>query len=858
MGDDVIKDFEEDDDPNSAVGDFVGDSAGRIPSVLVTWIILFLAFLQTSFHLSDTITGIMLHFFSVLFNVLGRFCHVCAGVVQRLPKSYYQMKKHFGLQQKPYRRYVVCRKCHNVNFFHDCVDKVGPRQRSKLCTYRAYPSHPHHRMRMNCGTLLLKSVELSSGKHLLYPFMTYCYLSLEYSLQLLLLRPSFYKECEEWRLRSVEQGILCDVFDGQIWKDFHDFLSQSFNYALMINVDWFQPFKHTPYSVGVIYVTVMNLPRHLRYNRQNVILVGIIPGPHEPSHDINTFLRPMVDELLTFWNGIQLNVHGFSSKKLIRCALLCAACDTPAGRKTCGFLGHSAHYGCSRCLKTFTGSVGSMDYSGFDRTSWPERTLESHRAAVAQIQSCLTKTQREKCESQTGYRYTELLRLPYFNPCRMLIVDPMHNLFLGTAKHILKSVWLDRAMLTALDFTVIQRRVNSMVTPTDIGRIPLKIQSGFSSFTADQFKNWVIYYSVVTLTDTLAGDDLECWRHFVLACRILCSKYLTAVDVQLADALLLQFCKRMERMYGKGIVTPNMHMHCHLCECVKDYGPLHGFWLFSFERFNGMLGQQPSNNRSIEVQLMDRFVRETVLSSIVTPEEFKDEFCSVFSSGPQITGTVSDTMSNWILPPSLLTHYHITNLLVNWTIESSDMHVVLPSHCSKAVFNNTQVEDLKILYSNMYSVSPCTLEISSAFLKYKSIVMRGKHLGSARTMSSVSSIVMASWTPCLFTIGSSSRQLTAACQHEDRPTRINYFAKHSVLVDGTQKTHLLFSASWFKRHPNKNSLGKPVTLWEYDLFEAGNCSVIPVRLIRSRTVTLVESIDTYGGSVMLVCPCIDF
>ena len=101
MGDDVIKDFEEDDDPNSEVGHLAGDSAGKILSILVTWIISFLAFLQTTFHLSDTITGIMLHFFNVLFNVLGQFCHVCAGVVQRLPKSYYQMKNISDFNRNP-------------------------------------------------------------------------------------------------------------------------------------------------------------------------------------------------------------------------------------------------------------------------------------------------------------------------------------------------------------------------------------------------------------------------------------------------------------------------------------------------------------------------------------------------------------------------------------------------------------------------------------------------------------------------------------------------------------------------------------------------------------------------------------
>src|SRR6266496_122623 len=40
-------------------------------------------------------------------------------------------------------------------------------------------------------------------------------------------------------------------------------------------------------------------------------------------------------------------------------------------------------------------------------------------------------------------RWSEMLRLPYFNPIRHLIVDPMHCLFLGIAKWIVKKV-MDR------------------------------------------------------------------------------------------------------------------------------------------------------------------------------------------------------------------------------------------------------------------------------------------------------------------------------------------------------------------------------------------------------------------------------
>lgn len=40
-------------------------------------------------------------------------------------------------------------------------------------------------------------------------------------------------------------------------------------------------------------------------------------------------------------------------------------------------------------------------------------------------------------ESKAGHRNTVLLRLPYFNPSRMLVIDVMHNIVLGTGKHVI-------------------------------------------------------------------------------------------------------------------------------------------------------------------------------------------------------------------------------------------------------------------------------------------------------------------------------------------------------------------------------------------------------------------------------------
>ena len=95
------------------------------------------------------------------------------------------------------------------------------------------------------------------------------------------------------------------------------FLSDQFNLAFMINIDWFQPFKHIQHSVGVIYLSILNLPRNIWNKAKNIILVGIIPGPNEFSYDINCFIEPLIKELNIFWIGKEMKVHGKTLKLLV-------------------------------------------------------------------------------------------------------------------------------------------------------------------------------------------------------------------------------------------------------------------------------------------------------------------------------------------------------------------------------------------------------------------------------------------------------------------------------------------------------------------------------------------------------------
>ena len=74
-----------------------------------------------------------------------------------------------------------------------------------------------------------------------------------------------------------------------------------------------------------------------------------------------------------------------------------------------------------------------------------------------------------------------------------------------------------------------------------------------------------------------------------------------------------------------------MHLHCHLKECVIDCGPVHAFWFFSFERFNGILGTMQVNGRSVEIQLMRKLIAWRFVWDVKFPNEFQEHFLPFFA-----------------------------------------------------------------------------------------------------------------------------------------------------------------------------------------------------------------------------------
>lgn len=758
-----------------------------------------------------------------------------------------------SITKNDFQTFVVCPLCHSIYDYNQCFEIKFGHKESKLCNHVSYPNHPQRAHRKSCGATLLKKVRKKGGYDL-EPFMIYCYKSLRYSIERLVQRKGFIDSCEKWRNRQVPDDYSCDIFDGDIWRSFSSqekeyFLSNPHCYLSILNVDWFQPFEQGVYSVGAIYLTIQNLPRDERNRPENIMLIGILPGPREPKKTINSFLTPLVLELKEAWtNGFTVliqNVH-----ICIKLALSCVTCDIPAAKKVCGFLSHHSKHGCNKCLKQFNVNfTEGTDFSGFNREDWIPRTLQQHCSDIEAIQREVTKGGQKSKESESGIRYSVLMDLPYFDPCTFLaIVDTMHNLFLGTGKHVF-TTWVETGTVTHHNLSVIEQRVKQFNIPADVGRLPSNMKSCYNGFTANQWKNWITIYSLVILKDLLPNEHFHCWQLFVRSCIILCSYCPRRCDFTTADILLLQFCRQFEALYGSTRCTFNMHLHLHLKKIYLDFGPPHATWCYAFERFNGMLGSYFTNKKAIEPQIMRRFCQHQQI--VLSTEKYNEADFPTF----QFYGKESKAKS--VGNSLYLLHYATRSLseITSFSVTNCDLDSISPlSPAYEEIMSLHELCALELIYKQLYP-SQTIQNLSATFFKFGRLLFTGDLIGSDMPgpNSHTSSVIMAYWP----SRGSSLNHIDYS---RKQVGIVQYFLRHDIWLisdnNHVKQEHIFAYVKWKELHEHYDWYGVSATVCNNSFEVSGACCFLPIQRIFCRCAYTLMPIkfSDLVETVFIACP----
>src|SRR5919108_3861567 len=274
---------------------------------------------------------------------------------QEFSVSIFLAKKKLGIFQ-PKLRMVACTNCHKL---YDSKIVTNYKVNNKLavmhCSYEEFPNNPipaNKKLYNNELTIIKKN----KNKTIAIPRMLYLKPNIKQQLSNMYQRPDFERMLKLSGIRNYNNTYYADIYDGNVWKTFPFDGSRFFspetastNLGLLINLDWFQPFKYTQHSTGAIYASICNLPRSERNKPENILYLGFLPGPKEVGLEkINHYLAPIVDELKKLWEGWKVpQTYDNKDGLEIRVALIIGSSDIPASRK---LFGHgSAIKKCHRC-----------------------------------------------------------------------------------------------------------------------------------------------------------------------------------------------------------------------------------------------------------------------------------------------------------------------------------------------------------------------------------------------------------------------------------------------------------------------------------------------------------------------------
>ena len=118
-------------------------------------------------------------------------------------------------------------------------------------------------------------------------------------------------------------------------------------------------------------MVILNLPRAQRFNEENVVLVGLMPGPKEPKLSLDIYLRPIVADLLSPADGKHFQDYSHTGN-IYRYRLLTCSSDLPAARRLGGFLSYHAQHGKSSKLHIYL----SFLYSNVECTNLQFKYIE--------------------------------------------------------------------------------------------------------------------------------------------------------------------------------------------------------------------------------------------------------------------------------------------------------------------------------------------------------------------------------------------------------------------------------------------------------------------------------------------------
>jgi hypothetical protein len=199
-------------------------------------------------------------------------------------------------------------------------------------------------------------------------------------------------------MSGTDAATLRDIWDAKLCQQLQrdGLLLKNTDVALAMSTDGVELFrKGKKHQVWPIVLQCYNLAPEQRFQEENIICSGVIPGPRKPK-DIDSFLYPLIRELKILHHGVT-TYNGATTSDFSLCAhVITVTADMPARDMLMGLAGYNSRHYCNYC--TIRGCSGYQQGStrGSDLTK-----VESGTITPCPVRTSLNSAVNECTEAAT-------------------------------------------------------------------------------------------------------------------------------------------------------------------------------------------------------------------------------------------------------------------------------------------------------------------------------------------------------------------------------------------------------------------------------------------------------------------------
>ncbi|PLW24723.1 hypothetical protein PCASD_05234 [Puccinia coronata f. sp. avenae] len=389
--------------------------------------------------------------------------------------------------------------------------------------------------------------------------------------------PGIKEQIISWqqKVQSTTEDKVVDIQQSKFSRSFqlkNDRVPSRNELCLTFSVfiDWFNPYSNKlagrQASMGDIALTCLNLPPHSRNKHNNLYIVGMIPAPKEPNMTtISHILAPLVDELLLLSTSTFVQTPQFPNGHKLSVHLGALIGNIVATHKITGFASHAANFFCSWC-NCHKNNMGDMMLH--------------------------------------GTRWSELNRLPYWDPVMNVVLGVMHNWYEGILQHHWRVRWAfepepskhnthDDQLDDWEDYGSddsepnqdfhnnallhIRKVIPSIIVPYGVTQVPPNLGDPKQSLSSDNQNMLLNFLSLVICTNIVSLKSTS-----------------DANSKKLEEAYSL-YTETSNVVFNNPKIVPNHHYALHLPKQIRWWGSLSNVSKFSGQRVNGILQKMKKN-----------------------------------------------------------------------------------------------------------------------------------------------------------------------------------------------------------------------------------------------------------------------